>query len=175
VCMVLLMSGDSEATYIYSPRTNLYQRKAKQENLLNDMILSFHKDTVDQILSLSVREPWVTECEFISIVQHYLQGWQPELEYYITANLCRVFREIDIFQRGRIEWEDFTNYIIDKAIALKNVSHKEESLNISFSSLRPSVRFENTLCKPTWIPGLDRLAFFEEESDKVYFMNMETG
>jgi Ca2+-binding EF-hand superfamily protein len=40
--------------------------------------------------------------------------------------LTYLFNEIDINGNGDMEWEEFTNYIIEKATVLKNLKSKND-------------------------------------------------
>ena len=42
--------------------------------------------------------------------------------------LSHLFNEIDINANGDMEWEEFTNYIIEKATVLKNLKSKNDEI-----------------------------------------------
>ena len=62
--------------------------------------------------------------DFVRIIMNNLKNFQKNLdfrEYKMISCLNRLFEEIDINGNGILEWEEFTNYIIDKA----NILNKE--------------------------------------------------
>jgi hypothetical protein len=65
--------------------------------------------------------------DFIGIVKEHLTNWQvdlPNRSYRLVRCLTNLFEEIDINGNGLLEWEEFTNYIIEKATILKNLRTK---------------------------------------------------
>ena len=65
--------------------------------------------------------------EFIVIAKRHLKFWQvdtPNRDVSLVRYLTYLFNEIDINGNGDMEWEEFTNYVIEKATVLKNLKSK---------------------------------------------------
>ena len=79
-----------------------------------------------------------------------------------------LFDEIDINGNGILEWEEFTNYIIEKATVLNNIKTKQDEIkSYSKNSFRPDRKFNNLITKIIYMSDIDRIAFIEEGSDEV--------
>ena len=75
-----------------------------------------------------------------------------------------------------MEWDEFTNFIIEKATVLNNIKTKlDEIKSYTLSNTHLTRKFQNLLPKIIYIPDIDRIAFFEETSDEIFLMNHETG
>jgi len=78
---------------------------------------------------------------------------------------------------GILDNEEFTNYVIEKATVLNNIKTKyDEIKSYSKSTVRPQEKFENKsiqkkfsnlIPKVIYLPNIDRLAFFEEETNVI--------
>ena len=90
--------------------------------------------------------------------------------------LTFLFNEIDINGNGDMEWDEFTNYIIEKATVLKNLKSKADEIKHYIrSKVKPKIKIDGVIQKAAYIPELDKIAFYEESSNKINFMNVETG
>ncbi len=48
----------------------------------------------------------------------------------LIRSLANLFDEIDLNGNGVLEWEEFTNYIIEKATVLNNVKTKLDEIKV---------------------------------------------
>ena len=101
--------------YIYSPRTSFSFKKDEEEQLYHDLCIGFDPMTI-KMMKLYFKENLgeMNELEFISILKNYLPGWHPKLinrEKIIVKLLSRLFKNIDIYCNGVINWDDFTEYL----------------------------------------------------------------
>ena len=58
-----------------------------------------------------------------------MKFWQvgiPNRDIALVRYLTYLFNEIDINGNGDMEWEEFTNYVIEKATVLKNLKSKTD-------------------------------------------------
>ena len=96
-----------------------------------------------------------------------------------------------------LEWDEFTNFIIEKATVLNNIKTKQDEIKsyntLSTTKLQFKItsvlksdevksesasiqpKFFNAINKVLYIPDIDLVAFYQEGSDKIYFMNHESG
>lgn len=65
----------------------------------------------------------------MEILKEHLTHWQPFLnqrEWKLNRCLKKLFDEIDINANDLLEWEEFTNYIIDKANIISTLKLKND-------------------------------------------------
>jgi hypothetical protein len=63
------------------------------------------------------------------LAKKHLKFWQPDLpdrEKCLIRFITQLFNEIDINGNGNMEWKEFTNFIVEKAMVLKNLKSKSE-------------------------------------------------
>jgi len=137
--------------------------------------------------------------DFILIVKEHLLSWQTDLtnrEQKLIRCLLQLFYEIDLNGNGILEWDEFTNFIIEKATVLNNIKTKQDEIKsytlsttklqfkaasvlksdeVKSESASIQPKFFNAINKVLYIPDIDRVAFYQEGSDKIYFMNHESG
>jgi len=71
-----------------------------------------------------------------------------------------------------MEWEEFTNYIIEKATVLKNLKSKNDEIKHYIKSeITPKLRIDGLIHKLEYLPEIDKIAFFEEGSNTISFLN----
>lgn len=69
-----------------------------------------------------------------------------------------------------MEWDEFTNYIIDKAAVLNTMKNKNEEIkSYNSTSVKFNLKLNNPIAKCIYIPSIDKIAFFEEGSDTIHF------
>lgn len=75
--------------------------------------------------------------------------------------MTQLFNEIDINGNGDMEWKEFTNYIIEKAIVLKNLKSKSEEIKRYVKSdVEPKIKIDGIIQKAEYIKDIDKMAFF---------------
>lgn len=75
-----------------------------------------------------------------------------------------------------MQWDEFTNYIIEKAAVLNTMKNKNEEIKAYYlSPTRVNMKFSKVVKKCIYISIINRIAFFEEEGDIVYFADPKTG
>jgi hypothetical protein len=165
---------------IYSPRTSYKRIKEHDEKMIADMTLNFDKLTINMLKEEFQRKGNVLNLsEFITIARKHLKFWQVELpnrENRLVRYLTYLFNEIDINGNGDMEWEEFTNYIIEKATVLKNLKSKNDEIKHYIKSeVAPKLRIDGLIQKLEYLPDLDKIAYYEEGSNIIYFLNAENG
>ena len=101
---------------IYSPRTTFYHNKKYNDDLYNDLSNSFDPITL-KILKTNFKEKLgkITKIDFINNVRNNLINFHPELpnrKSVIIKLLSRLFDEVDLNNNHFLEWNEFTNYIL---------------------------------------------------------------
>ena len=117
--------------------------------------------------------------DFVLILKEHLPNWQidiPFRERKLIRCLKLLFEEIDSNGNGTLEWNEFTNYIIEKATVINNIKNKNDEVKYyTHIPIKFNKKFMNMIAKCVYIKDIDRLAVVEEESDEIYFLNYETG
>lgn len=149
--------------------------------LLNDLTLNFDPFTIS-ILKNEFKERGDNDMlkdDFITIIKDHLIHWQldiPNREKKLIRCLSLLFDDIDLNGNGNMEWDEFTNYIIEKAAVLNTMKSKNEEIkNYHPCNLKIGMKFTNLISKTLYIPLIDKIAFFEEEGDVIHFADPETG
>ena len=101
---------------IYSPRTTFYHNKKYNDDLYNDLSNSFDPITL-KILKTNFKEKLgkITKIDFINNIRNNLINFHPELpnrKSVIIKLLSRLFDEVDLNNNHFLEWNEFTNYIL---------------------------------------------------------------
>lgn len=188
-----------ELCQLYSPRTTLKNILESQSHLLGNLTQFIDRYTIQTIRAeFDGRGGSLSLIEFVMLLRRHFAEWNPEptqqrtredqsieqaeisrgmarkpfsnRELKLTRCLLELYKEIDGGRdSSRISWEHFTNYIIGKVTQLKN--NKEEVRPYTRAAVHLREKFASSLHKVLYIEELDRLAFFEESSDRVYFVN----
>jgi hypothetical protein len=75
--------------------------------------------------------------EFVHVMIRFVQSasqteensrLQSLTEEQLVANLCELFAQIDINGDGSMEWEEFTSFIVDTGLTVKN--HQPNSIQL---------------------------------------------
>ncbi len=103
--------------YIYSPRTTYSKNKLLEDKLFQELSIGFDPITIKIVKShFKERLGSLTKFEFISICKNHLLSWHPEIpnrKNILIQLLDRLFNEIDLNDNEQMEWDEFTNYIIN--------------------------------------------------------------
>jgi len=172
--------GDEYAIPIYTPRSTYNSIRANDEMLLNDLTLNFDPFTISILKNeFRERDGEMKMLDFIMIIKDHLIHWQldiPNRDRKLIRCLSLLFKDIDLNGNDNMEWDEFTNYIIEKAAVLNTMKSKNEEIKSYHpSSTKLSIKFPKLIAKCIHIPLINRLAFFEEESDVVHFADPENG
>ena len=103
--------------YIYSPRTTFVMHLEKEENLFHDLGGGFDPITIKIMKSyFKERLGDLNKAQFIGLLQQNLLTWHQELpdrENILTKLLSKIFDDIDLDNNNKIDWESFTNFILN--------------------------------------------------------------
>ena len=65
----------------------------------------------------------------------------PNREIKLIRCLCNLFEEIDLNGNGVLDWQEFQNYVIEKATVLNNIKSKTDEIKSYTKSLvRPKLK-----------------------------------
>ena len=150
------------------------------EMLLNDLTLNFDPFTISILKNeFRERDGEMLMNDFIMIIKDHLIHWQldiPNRNRKLIRCLSLLFNDIDLNGNGNMEWDEFTNYIIEKAAVLNTMKNKNEEIKTYHpTNTRANIKLSKPIVKCIFIKMINRLAFFEEESDRIYFADPKTG
>lgn len=75
-----------------------------------------------------------------------------------------------------MEWDEFTNYIIEKAAVLNTLKSKNDEIkNYHTSNTKVNMKLTGRIAKCIYISLIEKIAFFEEGSDVIHFADPKTG
>lgn len=148
--------------------------------MIADMTLNFDKLTINLLRNqFSKRNNVLLLQEFITIASKHLQFWQvdlPNREVRLVRYLTYLFNQIDINGNGDMEWQEFTNYIIEKATVLKNLKSKNDEIKHYIKSeVATKVKIDGCVQKVEYLHDIDKIAYYEEGSNMIYFLNADNG
>ena len=172
---------------------------------MNDLTLNFDPFTINVLKSEFIeREGEIEINDFIMIIKDHLIHWQLDIsnrERKLIRCLYLLFNDIDLNGNGLMDWDEFTNYIIEKAAVLNTMKNKNEEIKSyhqtemrlwfkpksleeekDIKDFFPGVgndkkKFKEVIAKCIYIDivGLKKIAFFEEGTDVVQFADPNTG
>ena len=98
-------------------------------------------------------------------MDEFLEAFGEVLGKNLThEQLTHLFMKIDANSDGSVDWDEFTNYIIEKASVLNNVKHKTDEIK-KYTHRRVSLK---DISKPIWkviyIPDHNLIAYVQYES-----------
>ena len=107
----------------------------------------------------------------------------------LVHGLCKLFAEIDINGDKKMEWREFTQYVIDAVMQdsvkvdnrgelpnqkdMVELAHSKKFLRFVESLCTDSVIHETLVQKATYYPSLDRLLLVEAQSHYLKFVTPE--
>lgn len=173
--------GNEYAIPIYTPRTTYNFIRQNDELLLNDLTLNFDPFTISILKNEFKDRPKkaMEKTDFIMIIKDHQIHWQldiPNREKKQIRCQSLLFNDIDLDGSNKVDWGEFTNYIIEKAAVLNTMRSKNDEIkSYQQVDVRMQKKFNQPVVKCIYISILDKIAWFEELSDEFYMANPETG
>ncbi len=116
-------------------------------------------------------------------------NYKPDDKFDLVHGLCRLFAEIDINGDRKMEWREFTQYVID-AVMQDNVkadskgempnqkemleqAHSKKLLRFMESSCTDSTVHEGFIQRAAYYPSIDRVLLVESQSHLLKFVSPE--
>ena len=108
---------DNNFILLYSPRTEYSSKLEEEEEMYNELKQNFDPITI-KIIKKHFKERLgaLKKEEMVAILKNHLLGFLPEhpnREKIMVRLLSRLFGDIDLNDNGDLEWNEFTNYIIN--------------------------------------------------------------
>lgn len=111
--------------------------------------------------------------QFINIMLHHL----PEIadQVSLVNSLNELFAEIDVNDDKHLEWDEFSNYIIEIGLAHKDQGFVEIIKNYKPSEWRDTVKHDNDIEHTSFFSTTKHLLVTERDSKKFKIYNMKNG
>jgi WD40 repeat protein len=159
-----------------------YERQLEcEDDLLTDLTMNFDPFTITLLKKEFERvHDEVTQRTFVVILREHLSHWHPEMrdrDRILVKLLVALFKDIDINGNGTLQWDEFTNYILEKATTLtsRNKSRIDSIKNYSISKVDPNHRSEVPVERIVDLEFADRIGVIENYSNVIKFYHPETG
>lgn len=168
-------------TQAATPRTSFTKRLIEEEEMLTDLTMNFDPYTISLLKrDFEKKEGKMGLNDFVHSVMEHLKNWRPAMpdrDLLLVKLIIQLFKDIDINGNGDLEWDEFTNYIIEKAnILTNNQKTKADSIkNYGPSTVLPLHNIESVVEKLVNMESLDRIGCIEDFSNVVKFYHPETG
>ncbi len=129
--------------------------------------------------------PRAATCRLMKCAMNY----RPDEKFDLVHGLQKLFAEIDINGDHKMEWSEFTQYVIDAVMQdhvkaagkdeaptqkeMLEQAHSKKFVRFSESSYVDTCVHEGIINKIVYIPSLDRLMLVESRSPLLKFMSLE--
>ena len=162
----------------YSPRTEYSVKLEEEEEMYRELKQNFDPITI-KIIKKHFKERLgaLKKEEMVAILKNHLLGFlpdHPEREKIMVRLLSRLFGDIDLNDNGDLEWNEFTNYIINLGgggeqsqsnVAYRLKFYSKSEKNISSSELSDQVVYS------FYIEKFNALGVVEENKSIVKFFD----
>lgn len=164
-----------------SLRVRYSKRLEEEENLLTNLTMNFDPFTISILKKeFEARDGEIDMEEFILILKHHLHHWKSNLanrNRTMVKILSQLFKDIDINGNGQLDWDEFTNYIIEKAVI--NGSEKKNKVDAiktySHSKSSPSFVSDSNIEHLINMDSIGKFGVVEDYSNTVRIFSSETG
>jgi WD40 repeat protein len=120
-----------------------------------------------------LRKDGLLRQEFMTIMLHHLPEFKDKVK--LVSSLNELFSEIDVNDDGFLEWDEFSNYIIEKGLLRNDQKFLEVIKSYSPAYWRDEVKHENEIDYMQFLPELKHLIVCERDSKKFKVYNMKNG
>lgn len=178
---------------IYSPRTTYNTQKLLENKLYKDLLQSFDPYTL-KILRRHFKEHLgtITKDIFICILKRHLLSWHPKIKNrprILLKLLSQLFDEIDLDSNDKINWNEFSNFLVyigssrkneDSIYFLRkyfqcktNFDHMEKNENFDDEKIKYMNKIGNVVSYCFYIQKYRFLGLIHEGKNKIIFFNSE--
>lgn len=120
-----------------------------------------------------LREQGLLKSEFISIMLHHI----PEIKDKVALvnSLNDLFAEIDVNDDKHLEWDEFSNYIIEIGLVKKDHGFIDIIKSYKQAEWRDTVKHDNDIEYIHYLPSIKQLLVMERDNKKFKVYNMKSG
>lgn len=172
---------DSKRTQELTPRSRYAKQLEEEEELLIDLTMNFNPLTFILLKKEFENSHDAMDLKnFVVVLREHLSNWRPtypDRDKLIVKLLVQLFKEIDMNSNKTLEWDEFTNYIIEKATTLSALKKNRVDAikNYSQSTTKLNFRSDKMIEKLVNMEGLDRVGVIEDFSNVIKFYHPDTG
>ncbi|OMJ91751.1 hypothetical protein SteCoe_5652 [Stentor coeruleus] len=172
---------DSKRNAPLTPRSRYAKQLEEEEELLIDLTMNFEPLTISLLKKEFEDNNGSMDLQnFVVVLREHLRNWRPAYpnrDKLIVKLLVQLFKDIDMNGNGTLEWDEFTNYIIEKATTLSALKKNRVDAikNYSQSAIKSSFHSDKMIEKLINMEGLDRIGIIEDFSNVIKFYNPDTG
>ena len=176
-----MLKVENNFILLYSPRTKYTNELEKEKELYNELKQNFDPITI-KIIKKHFKERLGTlkKEEMIAILKSHLLGFipnNPDRERIMIKLLSRLFNDINLNNNGELEWDEFTNYIInvkDRGEKTKtNISHSLKYYSKSDANIKKS-ELNEFISNSFYIEKYNAIGIVEENNSYIKFYNAIT-
>ena len=165
----------------YSPRTEYCTKLEEEEEMYNDLKNNFDPISI-KIIKKHFKERLgsLNKEEMIAILKNHLLGFlsnHPQREKYIVKFLNRIFGDIDLNDNNFLEWNEFTDYIInlggDRDKTKTNITHTLKFYSKSNNNINRS-HISDVISYSFFIEKFNVIGIVEENKSVIKFFDAKT-
>ena len=175
------LKDENNFILLYSPRTKYAKELEKEKELYNELKQNFDPITI-KIIKKHFKERLGTlkKEEMIAILKNHLLGFipnNPDRERIMIKLLSRLFNDINLNNNGELEWDEFTNYIInvkdggEKTKA--SITHSLKYYSKSDTNIKRS-ELNEFITNSFYIEKYNAIGIVEENKSYIKFYNAST-
>ena len=189
------MEGKKNFEFLYSPRTTISKKNEIEEKMFNDLKEGFDPYTI-KIMKKHYKERLgkLDKETFVTILKRHLLTWYPNLpnrENILIKLLSRLFDEIDLNSNGDLEWEEFSDYIINSSyqqnyefssyglrqysLSKEEFFDHQEEININSMYNNSSNKIESIISNCFYIKKHQMIGIIHEGRSKILFFDSLTN
>ena len=189
------MEGKKNFEFLYSPRTTISKKNEIEEKMFNDLKEGFDPYTI-KIMKKHYKERLgkLDKETFVTILKRHLLTWYPNLpnrENILIKLLSRLFDEIDLNSNGDLEWEEFSDYIINSSyqqnyefssyglrqysLSKEEFFDHQEEININSMYNNSSNKIESIITNCFYIKKHQMIGIIHEGRSKILFFDSLTN
>lgn len=120
-----------------------------------------------------LKEEGLLKSQFINIMLHHL----PEIKDKVSLvnSLNELFAEIDVNDDKHLEWDEFSNYIIEIGLVRKEQGFVDVIKNYKQAEWRDTVKHDNDIEYLNYFPHTKHLIVTERDNKRFKIYNMKNG
>ena len=152
-------------------------QQEKEEKLFQDLCGGFDPITIKIMKSyFKERLGELNKSEFIGLLKQNLLTWHPELdnrENILTKLLSKIFDDIDLDNNNKIDWESFTNFILNVSDNKSNKKNYELKYFIPLKKIIDDSEFVDIVSHAFYIAKYNLIGIVIEGKSYILFYDAE--